>query len=146
MIGTVWLYSSDNSDVILATLDTLPLIVQALGIGSCRYLKVHHLTLNFVLGPHSYPTRTPQALIQQLVHPLLPNEFKPTPLELQMSSLVALTTVIEECAPRIILWKGTILDGVARCWVNMGISPADDGTSPIKNHVSRLYSTLLQMA
>ncbi|KAI9448510.1 hypothetical protein H4582DRAFT_94075 [Lactarius indigo] len=29
----------------------------------------------------------------------------------------ALETVIQECAPRIQYWKGTIVEGVAKCWV-----------------------------
>ena len=36
---------------------------------------------------------------------------------MQLSSLRALETVIQECHPRIENWKGTIVEGVAKCWV-----------------------------
>ena len=37
----VWLYSEDKPDVVLATLQALPPVVQALGVGCARYLKVN---------------------------------------------------------------------------------------------------------
>ena len=39
--------------------------------------------------------------------------------------------LMEVCAPRMEKWKGTILDGVCRRWVNLVESGADDdsGTS-----------------
>jgi hypothetical protein len=40
IIGTIWLYAYDNEKVILATVDVLPPLIQALGIGCARYLKV----------------------------------------------------------------------------------------------------------
>jgi hypothetical protein len=40
IIGTIWLYAYDNESVILATVDVLPPLIQALGIGCTRYLKV----------------------------------------------------------------------------------------------------------
>jgi hypothetical protein len=36
-----------------------------------------------------------------------------------MSSLHALETVVQECAPCMQYWKGTILEGVAKCWVTL---------------------------
>jgi hypothetical protein len=47
IIGSVWMYTPHDLDAMLASLDLLPSIVQALGIGSVRYLKV-----GFV---HPYP-------------------------------------------------------------------------------------------
>jgi hypothetical protein len=38
-------------------------------------------------------------------------------MALQLSSLRALGAVIRECAPRIEHWKGTIVEGLAKCWV-----------------------------
>ncbi len=70
----------------------------------CLYISPH---------PHSF-----QALIPQLVHPLVPVPFKSTPVELQIVSLCALTTVIKQCAHRMPHWKGTIIDGIGRCWVD----------------------------
>jgi hypothetical protein len=40
IISGIWLYASENPDVILASLDALPPLVRALGIGNARYLKV----------------------------------------------------------------------------------------------------------
>ncbi|KAK0502216.1 hypothetical protein EDD18DRAFT_1458461, partial [Armillaria luteobubalina] len=109
IIGTVWTYASDSFEVILATVEALPPLMKALDIGIARYLK---------------------ALIPQLVHPLYPNSVRPTPIVLQKHSLIALVTVINECSPRIGGWKGTILDGVGRCWVALqDVDPSrnDDG-------------------
>jgi hypothetical protein len=58
-----------------------------------------------------------QALIPQLIHPLHPVPYKKPQITLQLSSLRALETVIRECSPRIENWKGTIVEGVAKCWV-----------------------------
>lgn len=58
-----------------------------------------------------------QALIPQLMHPLHPVPYKKPRITLQQSSLRALETVIQECGPRIENWKGTIVEGVAKCWV-----------------------------
>ena len=40
VISGIWLYAAENSEVILASLDALPPVVRALGIGNARYLKV----------------------------------------------------------------------------------------------------------
>jgi hypothetical protein len=58
-----------------------------------------------------------QALIPQLMHPLHPVPYKKPRITLQLTSLRALETVIQECSPRIENWKGTIVEGVAKCWV-----------------------------
>ncbi|KAK7471096.1 hypothetical protein VKT23_002511 [Stygiomarasmius scandens] len=39
LIGTVWVYSSEKLDVILASLEVLPVLVDSLGLGCIRYLK-----------------------------------------------------------------------------------------------------------
>jgi len=51
------------------------------------------------------------------MHPLHPVPYKKPRLSLQLSSLRALETVIQECSARIENWKGTIVEGVAKCWV-----------------------------
>ena len=56
-------------------------------------------------------------MILQLMHPLHPIPYKKSRITLQLSSLRALETVIQECSPRIQSWKGTIVEGVAKCWV-----------------------------
>ena len=58
-----------------------------------------------------------QALIPQLMHPLHPVPYKKPRITLQLSSLRALEIVIQECSSRIENWKGTIVEGVAKCWV-----------------------------
>lgn len=40
IIGNVWIYADQDEESILATLDVLPVIIEALGIGCARYLKV----------------------------------------------------------------------------------------------------------
>ncbi|KAJ7578575.1 hypothetical protein C8J56DRAFT_351967 [Mycena floridula] len=97
IIGTIWLYASDSQETIIASVECLAVVIQALGIGTLRYLK---------------------ALVPQLTHPLNPNEFQKASQELQIASLRALRIVLEECAPRIEMWKGTILDAIVRCWVH----------------------------
>jgi len=40
IIGSVWMYASRDVSTIKASIDVLPLLVESLGIGSVRYLKV----------------------------------------------------------------------------------------------------------
>ena len=40
IIGGVWFYASEDRDTILASLECLPSVVEAVGIGSSRFLKV----------------------------------------------------------------------------------------------------------
>lgn len=40
IIGSIWFYAMHEQDAIEATIDVLPGIVHALGIGTARYLKV----------------------------------------------------------------------------------------------------------
>ncbi|KAF9076660.1 hypothetical protein BDP27DRAFT_1284592 [Rhodocollybia butyracea] len=105
IIGTIWLYSYDKPGVVQASVDALSPLLKALGLGCSRYLK---------------------ALIPQLVHPLVPVPFKPMSEELQICSLKALTVVIYECSCRMSQWKGTIIDGISRCWVHLADSPFVD--------------------
>ncbi|KIK54455.1 hypothetical protein GYMLUDRAFT_905811 [Collybiopsis luxurians FD-317 M1] len=106
IIGTIWLYSYDKGGVILASVDALPPVLSALGLGCTRYLK---------------------ALVPQLVHPLLPAPFKSNPMELRLGSLRALMIVIRECSYRMSTWKGTIMDGISRCWVSLADNtPTED--------------------
>jgi len=104
IIGNVWIYASMELECVQATLDVLPGVIEMLGIGCARYLKV---------------------LIPQLIHPLLPSLVGPSK-GMQLSSLRALHVLIDECSPRIPRWKGTILDAVAKCWVGIIESGADD--------------------
>lgn len=40
LVGSVWMYSSEDAEAVEASIDGLPMIVRALGIGATRYLKV----------------------------------------------------------------------------------------------------------
>lgn len=40
LIGSVWMYSSEDVDTVEASVDVLPIVVRALGVGATRYLKV----------------------------------------------------------------------------------------------------------
>lgn len=126
IIGTAWLYASDSFEVILATVEALPPLMKALDIGIARYLK---------------------ALVPQLVHPLYPNSVRPTPVVLQKHSLIALVTVINECSPRIGGWKGTILDGVGRCWVALqDVDPSRNDDGACEELKELLRSTCKELA
>lgn len=118
------MYSSEDADAVEASVDVLPILVRALGIGATRYLKVRPRTLT----DRMLEVTRCQALIPQLVHPLHTVPYKRTRVILQLSSLRALRTVIQQCSPRIENWKGTIIDGVAKCWVALlGGEQADRG-------------------
>ena len=45
LIGSVWMYSSEDADTVEASVDVLPIVVRALGVGATRYLKVSVNTL-----------------------------------------------------------------------------------------------------
>jgi hypothetical protein len=47
LIGSVWMYSSEDADTIEASSDVLPIVVRALGVGATRYLKVRGNNLTF---------------------------------------------------------------------------------------------------
>lgn len=49
IIGNVWMYAYNEPESILASLNVLPLLIEALGIGSVRYSKVGHRLLSIKL-------------------------------------------------------------------------------------------------
>ncbi|CAK5275826.1 unnamed protein product, partial [Mycena citricolor] len=108
IIASIWPYASDKLDALVASVDALPPIFEALGVGCARYLKV---------------------LIAQLVYPLNPSGYRSSSVELQIVSLRALATLITACAERMEHWKGTILAAVARCWVSLVESGTPDDPS-----------------
>ncbi|KAJ3857221.1 hypothetical protein EV368DRAFT_77951 [Lentinula lateritia] len=120
IIGTIWLYSYDKLGVVQASVDCLPPLLSALGLGSSRYLK---------------------ALIPQLLHPLIPVPFILSPFELQISSLRALMMVIHECSYRMLQWKGTITDSISRCWINLTDTQSTDDSSRREELKKQLRST-----
>ncbi|THH12369.1 hypothetical protein EW145_g12 [Phellinidium pouzarii] len=96
IIGGVWVYATHDEKTLEATMDVLPLILHALGIGSVRYLK---------------------ALIPQCIYCITPNELRPSLHALEIASLRTLLAVIRECQPRMHRWKGAIIEGVGKFWV-----------------------------
>ncbi len=46
MMGSVWMYGSEDADAVEASVDVLPILVHALGIGATRYLKVRFSTFS----------------------------------------------------------------------------------------------------
>ncbi|KAI5829782.1 hypothetical protein K523DRAFT_320316 [Schizophyllum commune Tattone D] len=94
VIGTTWTYASREKDVMLASLQALPAVVDALGVGAARYLRV---------------------LVSQLSHVL----EEDMPVKHQLASLEALDSVLRQCGPCIHRWRGTLLDGIARAWVRL---------------------------
>jgi hypothetical protein len=110
------MYSSEDVDAVEASVEVLPIVVRALGIGATRYLKV---TFSMTSDAATRRLNKYQALVPQLTHPLHPAPYRKTNITLQVSSLRALDVVMQECAPRMENWKGTIVEGVAKCWVTL---------------------------
>jgi len=127
VIGSVWMYSSEDANTVEASVDVLPIVVRGLGVGSTRYLK---------------------ALIPQLMHPLHPVPYqKSQHITLQLSSLRALGTVMQECAPRIHFWKGTIVEGVAKCWVALwDTMKADEESEQLRGALRDICAGLYKVA
>lgn len=141
IIGTVWLHGMRDAEVVQASVEVLPALFSALGIGCARYLKVkpsvhpiprisslitprHFFCISTLLiSPPSFShfhfSLNHKALIPQLVHTLIPAPENSATISMQIASARALCVVIAECAPRMHNWKGTILDGVCRCWVTL---------------------------
>ncbi|KAJ7076314.1 hypothetical protein B0H15DRAFT_864086 [Mycena belliarum] len=121
IIGTIWPYSSDRLEALLASIEALPPLVKILGVGCARYLKV---------------------LVAQLVHPLSPRAFDKTSVALQISSLRALSAVIDACPERIPQWKGTILNSIARCWVGIMDANLDHPSEQLKRELRNVCQRL----
>ncbi|OCH95884.1 hypothetical protein OBBRIDRAFT_787731 [Obba rivulosa] len=123
IIGSVWVHASGDLDTLEASVDVLPDIIRTLDIGTVRYLK---------------------ALIPQLVFPLQPIEGAAPSISLQLSSLRALSAVIQTCAPRMCDWKCTILEGVLKCWVTLVDSGSEgDDTQRVKTALGEVCDQLL---
>ncbi|KAH8830536.1 hypothetical protein DL96DRAFT_950624 [Flagelloscypha sp. PMI_526] len=122
IIGSVWTYAYNKPQALLATFDVLPLVVEHLGIGCIRFMKV---------------------IVQQLVQPLVISVSTPKTMalnkSLQKSSLRALRCVMLQMSPRIQRWKYTILDGICRCWIlEQEISPDEELQNELQNTIDLL--------
>ncbi|KAF5363567.1 hypothetical protein D9756_000959 [Leucocoprinus leucothites] len=105
IIEGIWIYSEQNLVAMEATLDALPDVLRALGIGTVSFLK---------------------SLIPQLAHIMAMRATVPAQPEnaddiiaLQKSAGRVMLVIIEVGACRMEGWKFTILDCVARCWVGL---------------------------
>ncbi|KAB5594051.1 WW domain-containing oxidoreductase [Ceratobasidium theobromae] len=117
-----WLYASSRVEVLIASVNALLLVVQALGSGSVRFLK---------------------AFIPQLTENLLPKEFSPseTTRDLQIASAECLLIIMKNGRPRMPHWRLRILGGVLRCWVNVTENTAQKNDNSIK----RLKTLLIEI-
>lgn len=123
IIGSIWFYALHEQDAIEATIDVLPGIVHALGIGTARYLK---------------------AIVPQLVFPLMPVPENAARPRLQLSSLRALAVVIRTCTPRVHKWKGQILEGTLKCWVaSVDKGNDDDPTRTLQDAIKEVCDALV---
>ncbi|KAI0772531.1 hypothetical protein BD413DRAFT_546322 [Trametes elegans] len=124
IVGNLWVYASRDAETIHASVDVLPELVQALGIGTVRFLK---------------------ALIPQLVFPLVPAPENGASTPDKLSSARALLSVIRACAPRIHKWRGTILEAVLKCWVDLADRACPDkGSLALQNAVRSVCAVLLE--
>ncbi|KAF8630055.1 hypothetical protein AX15_003138 [Amanita polypyramis BW_CC] len=120
VIGGVWFYGYEKENVILASVEALPRLITALGVGCIRFLK---------------------ALITQLVDPLLPKPPRYVPIRLQIASTEALLCVMNECAQQIDVKKaGMIVDAVCRCWVTL---PPQNSVDPKPGKRSSSHTTVM---
>ncbi|KAF8609550.1 hypothetical protein BDV93DRAFT_602204 [Ceratobasidium sp. AG-I] len=119
-----WLYASSRVEVMIASVDALSLVVQALGIGSARFLK---------------------AFISQLTENLFPRELSPveSTLALRVSSARCLLTVMKNARPRIPHWRIRILEAVLRCWVDVVEGPRNGDSAPLKSILLDVFAELL---
>jgi hypothetical protein len=77
----------------------------------------------------------------QTRRPTRASEYENTSIALQISSLRALSALINACPERMPYWKGTILNGVARCWVGT-VDSLDPGEPPDHNNNPQLIQKL----
>ncbi|KAF9530343.1 hypothetical protein CPB83DRAFT_850741 [Crepidotus variabilis] len=98
VISGIWLYCEDKPSIVNATFNALPYLILTLGIGTVRFL---------------------QAIVPQLAFALIPNPFSNQNLDIQLSALKVIESLLDTCAPRIPAWKETILDAVGRCWAGI---------------------------
>jgi hypothetical protein len=100
IIGGAWMYGYREINLIQATYEVLPLLLDAIGIACVRYLK---------------------ALIPQLLHTLIPASEIEVSISIQDASLRALRKVIQIAAPRMAYWSGEIVSGISKCWVSHSV-------------------------
>ncbi|KAI0363833.1 hypothetical protein BV20DRAFT_957501 [Pilatotrama ljubarskyi] len=124
IIGSIWVYASRDIDALQASVDVIPDVVEALDIGASRYLK---------------------ALIPQLVFPLIPGPENSVPTAYKLSSARALCSVMRMCSPRIHKWKGTILEAVLRCWVDLANSSQEaEGVETLQAELQKVCAVLAE--
>lgn len=123
-----WLYASSRIEVMIASVDSLLLVVRALRAGSIRFLKV---------------------FIPQLTENMTPREFSPVKptRDLQIASTNCLLVVMQSARARVPHWRIRILDAVLRCWVDIkenGAQNADSDTEMIRTLLLDIFRELLE--
>ncbi|EJF63083.1 hypothetical protein DICSQDRAFT_103604 [Dichomitus squalens LYAD-421 SS1] len=121
ILANIWLYASRELDALQASVDAIPILVRTLGVGTSRYLK---------------------GLIPQLVFPLIPSPDNGASVEYKLSSLQALLAVVEVSAPRIPKWRGTILEAILKCWVDIPSNATAEETIQLKDHCRAVCAVL----
>ncbi|KAG8721617.1 hypothetical protein FRC08_011807 [Ceratobasidium sp. 394] len=118
-----WLYASSRAELMIASVEVLSPVVNALGTSSARFLK---------------------AFIPQLTENLLPKEFSPveTTLALQLTSGKCLLVLMKNTRPRIAHWRHRILDAILRCWVDITDKP-EQRNDALKELLVGLFGELL---
>ena len=102
--------------------------------GSGTAASTNEEAVVFVARMANVRSRARQPLVAQLVHILLPAPESPATPALQLASLRALDVVIAACAPRMPRWKGTVLDGLCRRWVQLAASGTDSSGEFSRSH------------
>ncbi|KAF8332696.1 uncharacterized protein EI90DRAFT_2971481 [Cantharellus anzutake] len=98
VISGAWTYGGNEPLTMEASVQVLPQLIRALGLGSARFLK---------------------ALVPQLSDMLVTKPaLKPNP-RIQILSANSLSTLMRVCQPRIGFWKYRILDPLLRSWVQL---------------------------
>ncbi|KAF9520981.1 hypothetical protein BS47DRAFT_1335069 [Hydnum rufescens UP504] len=125
IIGGAWSYGGNQLSTMEASIQVLPPLIHALGIGTARFLK---------------------ALIPQLSDMLVTKPFLPATPRLQVLSADCLCVIISECPPRISFWRLRILDGLARCWVQLKEGNAKASPDIVVETMQKLAQELVKSA
>ena len=114
ILGGIWIYAFNDYETIEASMTALPPLLEELGIGTVRYLKVS----SFCICLTSLE-RSSQVLVSQIIHNITALPIQDTSFSMQVASVELLDVVIRICRPRMSHWSNFITDGIARCWISL---------------------------
>lgn len=64
----------------------------------------------------------------------MPEPFMNKPASMQLSALKAISSIIEVCQPRIVRWKGSIIEAAGKCGISsVDSNTLDDGLSSLSS-------------